>query len=142
MPSETAKQSSSYRSAIALPESILDSCAAKAKAAGKSVEDWITLRLRACANHDAKRGLYFNDTQRERLEMILGGTTLDSADDALKLLTNRYTLTVADEQGITVEEGAYTVLKERSAELSIPLPDIIRTAVADGLSIAAWGMPQ
>lgn len=128
-----------HTTAVALPEKVLNQCGAKAKACGKKMEDWIADRLRACIHHDAKRGLYFSDAQREALEQLMGGVMLGSADDALRLLTSRFTLAVGDEKAIPVEEGVYTVLKQRSEELKVPLPQIIREAVANGLSYSAYG---
>ena len=134
MPPEIA-----YRGAVSLPESIILICAEKAKIAGRKLEDWISERLRMCVNHDAKRGIYFNDTQREALEQLMGGVMLADANEAIRLLTSRFTLAVGEEKAIPVEEGVYTVLKQRSEELSVPLPEIIRQAVYDGLSDAAYG---
>lgn len=134
MPTETTN-----RGAVSLPESILLICTEKARIAGRKLEDWISERLRLCQNHDAKRGLYFDDVQREALEQLLGGVMLANADDAIRLLTSRFTLAVGGEKEILVEEGVYTVLKQRSEELGIPLPEIIRQAVFDGLSDSAYG---
>lgn len=145
-PAETIKPNTAkppfelhYSSAVALPEGLLQQCSAKARAVGRKLESWIEDRLTRCLNHDAQRPLYFNDTSRERLEQLLGGVLLRDADDALRLLTSRFTLAVGDEKGIQIEEGVYTVLKERASDLGLSLPDLIREAVANGLSDAAYG---
>lgn len=129
----------SYRTAIALPESVIEGCAAKANAAGRKLEDWVAARLRACADHDAMRGIYFNDAQRERLEQLLGGVMFADADAVLRLIESRFTLAVGDEKGIQIEDGVYTVLKERAQEMGLSLSEVIRQTVTDGLSDGAYG---
>lgn len=51
---------------------------------GMSIEDIMAKRLASCVDHNATRGLYFNDEQRSELEKILGGHVLNSADAAIQ----------------------------------------------------------
>ena len=136
MPTETK---TTFRTAVALPESIIAICTAKANKSGRKLEDWISERLRLCNDHEAQRGLFFNDTQREALEQLLGGVILANADDALRLLTSRYTLAVGDEKGIPVEEGIYVILKQRAEETGTTLPALLREAVTNGMNDFAYG---
>ena len=136
MPTETKDH---FRTAVALPESIIVSCTTKASKSGRKLEDWISERLRKCRDHDAQRGLYFDDKQREALEQLLGGVILANADDAIRLMTSRYTLTVGDEKGIPVEEGIYVILKQRAEETSTTLAALLREAATNGLNDFTYG---
>lgn len=133
MATETA-----VRFTIELPASILDRYEAQAHVANKPIEEFLVLRLQHCASHDAQRSLYFNDTEREEVEQILGEGYLNSPADVLRQLRNRYTVNIGGPK-IRLEEGLYQILKERSQETHEPMRDMILRACLNGLKDEAWG---
>lgn len=67
---------------ITLPAGVLAEYETQAAALNVAVEDLISVRLLACADHTSAKPLYFSDAQRQQLESILG-KNLKSTGDAL-----------------------------------------------------------
>lgn len=70
---------------IRIPEDLAAQYEQQAQAAGMDAEEFIAKRLKACANHDAVRPLFFDDDQRRDFEAILQGN-YRNAKEALKAL--------------------------------------------------------
>ena len=72
------------------------------QAAGRSIsiEALLAERLTKCIDHNASRGMYFNDADRSDLETLFGGRTLATAPQAIAAGKAMATVTVG---GVNVE---------------------------------------
>ncbi len=90
---------------VSLPKSVHDSYEQFASLIGVPLEDVLADRLQSCVDHNAGRGVYFNDPEREELENLAGRRPLRTAEDALEALRALQTLELAKAVPITFSAG-------------------------------------
>lgn len=81
------------RANLELDDEILRGYEQEAANAGTDVDTVISQRLERCAKHDATRGLYFDDTQRDRLERIIG-KNVRTPEEAVALVAKMVVISV------------------------------------------------
>jgi hypothetical protein len=81
---------------IRLPQYLFDEYRRVAAAQELSVEEVIQHRLEACRTHNALRGLWFSDTERGQLENLIQKWPLESAHQALTLISRAATVRFDD----------------------------------------------
>lgn len=137
MPSAPAKPDTLVRVQLDLPASIVDLYESQATSES-STESLIAARLQRCAPHTAQRGLYFDDAEREQLEQLLGGGIFRDAAEALRILHDRYSVTIGG-ANVRLDGPVYTWLKDRAEETSTDLREMIHKICLDALNDYVYG---
>ena len=122
---------------VALPEEIVEAYE-KLATSDRTAEQIIAARLKACVGHTASRGIYFNDAERNELEMLLGEGIFNNAEEVLNALRLRYNVVIGGES-IHIDPTVYSFLKDRAAELAVPMRDLIVEACKNGLNDSVFG---
>lgn len=87
-PLSTAPEAEFYTTVtLRLPQSLYDEYTKTAVSQDMSVEGVLQHRLAACKAHNALRGLWFSDSERSQLETLLKKWPLETATQALTLLS-------------------------------------------------------
>lgn len=105
MPTPTTKKSP-IRFSLQMPEEIYDRYAERAAKFGRSAEEEIAMRLKACVAHVDSTPIYLNDAERSALSQITG-SLLRNAGDVLRWASRVSTMSV---------EGVSIPLYERLTE--------------------------
>lgn len=100
----------------------------------RPVEELMAQRLVDCIDHNAERGLYFNDAQRAELEKIFG-YLLPSANETVQLARNMATVKIAG-VNIRLEQAILKRAKTRADAMRMSLEEWLEKEIAFGLETA------
>lgn len=93
---------------VRVPQSVYDEYRRVATAQGQEVEDVMAHRLGHCKSHNAKRGLWFGDSDRVSLEDLLQKRPLETAAQALAALKSggSFKLEIAEGETLSLSLNA------------------------------------
>jgi hypothetical protein len=120
---------------LTLPVDVLELYEQEAQEKGKTLDEVITTRLFSCRQHNANRGVYFNDADRSELEKLTGGRIVYEAADALKRLRNQQSIRLGNTQ-VTLAPTLLTRLKSRCSR-AMDFKQYLRKQAIEGLERAA-----
>ena len=112
--SSTSTAPTLVRIQLDLPEDIIDAFERQATSS-KAAEVLIAERLRACASHDAQRGIYLNDAQRAEIERLLGGRMLTDGTALVNTMRTAYAVQI-NGVDLTLPEDIYLFIQTRASE--------------------------
>lgn len=120
---------------LTLPVDVLELYEAEAKEKGQTLDEVVTKRLFLCRQHNANRGVYFNDAERSELEKLTGGRIVYEASDALKRIRNQQSIRLGNTQ-VTLAPTLLTRLKSRCSR-AMDFKTYLRKQAIEGLERAA-----
>lgn len=127
MPTATASRNAVLR--LALPEKILDAYQAEADQYDVPVDDLIAHRLTTCVDHTAQKPLYFDDTDRQAVEKLLG-RNFRSAKEVVALIRNLVSVKLA---GIDVNLSPTLLVRLQTRCFKPPFDQWVAQLVAEQL---------
>lgn len=120
---------------LTLPVDVIELYEQDAKERGKTLNEVVTQRLFSCRQHNANRGVYFNDAERSELEKLTGGRIVYEAKDALKRIRNQQSIRLGNTQ-VTLAPTLLTRLKSRCSR-AMDFKTYLRKQAIEGLERAA-----
>ena len=117
---------------LRLPESLHAQYEQRASQQGRTVEDELLYRLRACHSHTDAQPVYLTDAQRRELSTITG-TLIASADD---LMSWARAITSLKVEHVDVPLDEQLVKRLESRRFGKTWPELMRSMVREGLETA------
>lgn len=102
--------------------------------ADRTVEDVMSQRLASCVEHNAVRGLYFDDKQRAEMEQAFG-YLLHSASETVQLAKNLVTVKVAG-VNIKLEQMILKRAQSRAQAMRMSIEEWLEREITAGLETA------
>lgn len=102
--------------------------------ADRTVEDVMAQRLASCVEHNAVRGLYFDDKQRAELEKTFG-YLMHTAGEVVHLAQNMVTVKVAG-VNIKLEQMVLKRAQSRAQAMRMSIEEWLEREITAGLETA------
>ena len=111
MPSEQVQSASLNRIRLTISDTLLADLEKQAKSRKTTVERLITDRFKTFVHYTDAKPLYFTDSERQRLEALVG-KNVSSADEALTMLLRALSVRI-DDAAVTLHPRLLARLKSR-----------------------------
>lgn len=119
------------RISLTIPEDLLELYDDEAARAQKTTEEVIISRLYRCRHHDAERELYFNDKERNELEVLTGGRILNDAKSALDRIRTALSLRIDNIQ-VSLKPNLLSRIRSRCSK-NMDFPQFVKRQTIEGL---------
>jgi len=127
-----SKKQTNVRVYLVLPDQTVEQYEKQAKAEKVTLEKILEDRLRRCVGHTAIKPLYFNDSERQRLEEITGGHLIDSVPQVLDRIRSTVSVKVGDIT-VTIPPQILDRAKARSQAFRLSVEDWLRKEISENL---------